>query len=89
MPAGGARGAAGDIIVDLVISADEYLRYYEGTASVVLVQARDGRTIQFPASMLRRFVDHEGVRGTFLLRCDANNKLISMERVPARDTRGG
>ncbi len=84
----GARGGADDIVIDLDIPAEECLRYYEGTASVVLVRARDGRTVQFPAHLLRRFVGHAGVRGGFVLRCDADNRLISIERLTAGDGRG-
>lgn len=88
MTAGRERPAADDILVDLAISADEYLRYYQGGASVVLARARDGRTVQFPARLLRGFVDHDGVHGSFLLRCDADHRLIGMERVPPRGARG-
>lgn len=76
------------LIVDLDIPADEYLRYYEGGAHLVLARARDGRTVQFPANLLRRFVGHDGVRGSFMLRCDANNRLISIERVAQGGGRG-
>lgn len=78
--AGGATHE--DIRVDLVIPRDEYLRYYSGLASVVIARARDGRMIQFPASLLRNFVGHDGVRGTFVLRCTADGRLVTMERAP-------
>lgn len=69
-------------VVDLTISAEECMRYYSGEAGVVLARARDGRTIQFPARMLRRFIGHAGVSGTFELLCDADSRLIAMERLP-------
>lgn len=89
MTARGEGGnAPGDIILDLSLSADEYLRYYSGEASSVLARARDGRMVRFPAAFLRRFVDHDGVHGRFLLRCDDSNRLVSIERIGARGTHG-
>lgn len=64
------------------------MRYYAGEASVVLVRARDGRTVQFPANLLRRFVDHAGVHGSFVLRCDADNRLLSIERLTTEGDHG-
>lgn len=68
------------IVVDLAIAADECLRYYQGGASVVRVRARDGRMVQFPAQLLRGFVGRDGVHGAFVLRCDADHRLVGMER---------
>lgn len=55
------------IIVDLHIAADEWLRLYRGEAHQVSARSRDGRTVWFPANILRPFVTHEGVRGSFLI----------------------
>jgi hypothetical protein len=71
-------------IVDLTLPAEECMRYYSGEASVVFARARDGRLIQFPARLLRRFIDRDGVRGTFELRCDADSRLVAMERIGGR-----
>lgn len=70
-----------EILVDLAIPADEYLRYYQGGVNAVRVRARDGRMVQFPARFLRGFVGHDGVHGSFVLRCDADHRLIAMERI--------
>lgn len=75
------NGVARRFVVDLAISPEECMRYYSGEAGVVIARARDGRTIQFPARMLRRFIDHAGVSGAFELLCDADSKLIAMERL--------
>lgn len=80
--------SAARLVVDLDIPAEEYLRYYEGGARVVLARARDGRTVQFPANLLRRFVAHDGVHGSFMLRCDANGRLVSIARVGEDDGHG-
>jgi hypothetical protein len=74
-------GTPRSFIVDLSLPPEECLRYYGGEAGVVIARARDGRTIQFPARFLRRFMTHDGVRGVFELKCDADNRLVAMERI--------
>ncbi|HUJ11074.1 MAG TPA: DUF2835 domain-containing protein [Verrucomicrobiae bacterium] len=66
----------------LDISADEYLDYYRGTAHSVVVQATSGQTVQFPASLLQRFVSAEGIQGDFVLVCDDNHKCVELRRSP-------
>lgn len=65
----------------LEISAQEYLRYYQGDADSVQVTIAGGRTIQFPASALQKHIDQAGVNGSFRIIFDDDNKMISMERV--------
>ena len=65
----------------LSLSAESYVRHYQGTARAVSVVGVDGRRLEFPAEHLRRFVTHDGVYGEFLLTFDANNKFVSLERV--------
>ncbi|OFE12562.1 hypothetical protein PHACT_04940 [Pseudohongiella acticola] len=69
------------LIVDLRISADEFLRHYQGSARHVSCYARDGRRVQFPTSILQRFISHNGIAGSFKLELDENNKLISVSQV--------
>ncbi len=68
-------------IVDVHISADEFIRHYSGAAHAVVARARNGQTVKFPANALRPFVSHEGVHGTFTLHIDRQNKLLSIERL--------
>ncbi|MBK8162724.1 MAG: DUF2835 domain-containing protein [Gammaproteobacteria bacterium] len=72
---------AREITFVLNISPDEYLRYYQGAARHVIARGRDGRTVQFAAGLLRRFLTHDGVHGVFRLRFDDNNRLVSLDRV--------
>ncbi len=65
----------------LNLSKEEYIRYYQGSARFVLVRAHDGRTVKFPASLLRQFVTRDGVRGQFELRFDERNKLRSLRKL--------
>lgn len=69
------------IVVDLHISADEYRKMYAGLASKVSARSRDGRRIQFPANVLRQFVDMNGVSGSFEFVLDENNKLQQFRRL--------
>jgi Protein of unknown function (DUF2835). len=62
----------------LNLARDEYLRYYQGSASVVRVRADTGEIVQFPAEVLRKFVDHNGVHGHFILYFDRQNKLVEV-----------
>lgn len=73
-----------EVYFSLAISADEFKRYYHGTGRVVLVQAWDGRTLQFPAGSLTRFIGHDGVFGDFVICYDERHKLVSLERVDQR-----
>ena len=69
------------LIVDLAITADEYLRLYEGSARDVLALARDGRRVRFPAHILRRFVTRDGIYGSFRIEFNADNSFRSVEKI--------
>jgi hypothetical protein len=70
-----------EIRFSLVITADEMLRYYRGTAKNVLVTSDQGLRVQFPAEHLQRFITTDGVSGHFAIQFDANNKLIGIRRL--------
>ena len=69
------------MVFSLSISPEEYQRYYRGTAKTVVTRAEDGRTLRFPAEQLRRFVDHSGVNGRFVIEFSNSNKLVSLTRI--------
>ena len=68
----------------LSIAREEYLSYYAGTANWVVTRAFEGETVRFPASFLRQFVSEDGVHGFFEMRVDADDKLISLQRLHPR-----
>jgi hypothetical protein len=70
-----------EFTVPLNITADAYRHLYRGAARNVLAHDLQGRKIQFPAAALRRFVTHEGIRGTFVIRVDEHNRLAGIRRV--------
>ncbi|MBW7469556.1 DUF2835 domain-containing protein [Marinobacter sp. M216] len=69
------------IIVDLSISPDEWLKLYQGVARDVHTTARDGRSVRFPARILSRFYLRDGVRGSFRIVFDNQGKFASIERL--------
>ena len=65
----------------LSLSAEIYLSYYKGRAQAVVVKAADGRILHIPASVLQRFVTHDGIHGNFEIEFDANNKFVAIRRL--------
>lgn len=69
------------LIVAIRLSKTQYLSYYQGKINQISALAEDGRRVQFPANILRKFVEHDGVRGRFKLSYSSAGKLISIERL--------
>lgn len=69
------------IIVDLAISADEYLRFYQGSAKLVSAIAIDGRRVQFPANILQKMVTREGIYGRFIIEFDQSGRFQKIQRL--------
>ena len=65
----------------LHVSAEEYLRYYQGKAHSVLVVGEDGRRVKLPALKFRPFLDRTGIHGRFRLEFDRNFKFVSLSRI--------
>lgn len=69
------------IIVDISISPDEWIKLYQGVATDVHTRARDGRSVRFPAVFSPRFFLNDGVRGSFRILFDDAGKFLSIERL--------
>lgn len=69
------------IIVDITISSDEWLKLYQGIARDVHTTSRDGRSVRFPARILSRFYLRDGVCGSFRILFDDAGKFASIERL--------
>lgn len=65
----------------LHISAHEYLEFYSGAARNVATVAHDGRTIKFPANILRPFVTQDGIHGEFVIEFDESNKFVAINKL--------
>ncbi len=64
----------------LSLSAEKYLKVYQGVAKNVTVLADDGRRIAFPAQNIKQFLTHEGIYGHFKMEITADNKFIAITR---------
>ncbi len=69
------------IIVDVDISPDEWIKLYQGSATDVHTRARDGRSVRFPARILSRFYLRDGVQGSFRILFHDQGKFVSVERL--------
>ncbi len=67
--------------VSLNISRAEYLRVYSGSAKAVTAKTVDGRTVNFPANILRPYVSQEGIHGTYTIFFDDNNKYVDIKKI--------
>lgn len=76
----GSDAGTREFTVTLAIDRAEYERLYRGQARSVLARDAGGKTLQFPALSLRRFLTHEGIRGTFVICVDADNRLLDIRR---------
>lgn len=65
----------------ITISADEFLRVYQGSAKNVLVTDEHGRRIQIPANRFVPFVSRLGIVGRFCLTTDSQHKFVSLDRL--------
>ena len=63
------------------LTAREYLNYYRGTVSQVVVLSTTGATVQFPAALLKQFVTSAGVVGRFVLTCDDDYKNAQLKKL--------
>lgn len=65
----------------LHLSSTQYLQYYRGTAKSVIARCTDGQTIQFPASLLQKFLAPGGINGKFVLTSEDNHKGLELRRL--------
>ena len=65
----------------LNISADKFLRYYQGQAHSVSVVGDDGRRIRLPAVKFRPFLERSGIHGHFRIDFDDNFKFRSLTKI--------
>jgi len=71
-----------EMVVDLALDPERLKQLYRGVARNVVVRARDGRWVQFPAHALRAHVDARGVHGAFVLRT-RDGRLTALDRLDA------
>ena len=64
-----------EIIVELNISAQEILQYYQGIATNVSAVSIDGKKVQFPVNLLRPFMTYSGISGRFIIKYNEKGKF--------------
>ncbi len=65
----------------MALSHAQLQSYYAGQVSFVWARDANGVRLQFPLNVLRRYVDHNGLRGRFELCVDGHNRLQSIRRI--------
>jgi hypothetical protein len=68
------------VTVRLKISPERFQAYYQGVVEHIVARSTDGRTVQFPARVLRPFLSYQGIQGTFEITFDATLKFQSIRR---------
>lgn len=66
------------IIVDIRIDKEEWLKIYRGETNLVYAISRDGRSIQFPANILSKYTTHDGIEGSFVITFNDAGKFQSI-----------
>tara|TARA_R110002049_G_scaffold225521_1_gene397430 strand:+ start:51766 stop:51987 length:222 start_codon:yes stop_codon:yes gene_type:complete len=69
------------ITVTLAINTQEFAQLYRGQARQVICTAKDGRTVQFPATVLRQFLTHSGVHGEFEIFFSQDNRFTKIKKL--------
>lgn len=69
------------VIINLSISYDKYLLLYQGVAQNVFAHAIDGRSVQFPAKILRPYLLKNGIKGRFKIVFDDAGKYQFIEKL--------
>ncbi len=69
------------ITLDIYISADEWLKTYTGSVQTVSAISRDRRRVQFPASILKKYLTHFGISGSFNIYFDNEGKFSYIEKI--------
>jgi hypothetical protein len=65
----------------LNIPYQEYLNYYAGSASRVVVRTENGLTLQLPAVHFRPFLTQFGLKGRYRLTTDEQHKFVRLESI--------
>jgi hypothetical protein len=69
------------IVVQLHITADEFQRLYAGNVKEVSALSTQGQRVRFPAAILRPYVTHAGIAGTFAIYFSDENRFQRIERI--------
>lgn len=71
----------GAVIVTLSITPEEYVKAYQGPGKTVHALDSTGRSVRFPANILRPFVEHDGIHGRFRIEFNEFGKFSGIHRI--------
>ncbi|WP_150048489.1 MULTISPECIES: DUF2835 domain-containing protein [Methylomonas] len=63
------------------IDYERYLSVYQGFTQSITVVAEDGRSLNFPAGNIRRFLTRSGIQGRFEMELTDRNKFIALRKL--------
>ncbi|BCE01698.1 DUF2835 domain-containing protein [Marinicellulosiphila megalodicopiae] len=63
------------------IPYEDFEAVYRGAAKSVLANSEQGKSVRFPADILRPFLTRDGIVGRFCVQFDANHKFSGIKRM--------
>jgi hypothetical protein len=66
---------------DISISSDRYEALYSGAVKDVQAVSREGLRVRFPGRILQKYLNHQGVHGTFVIEFDDANKFKAITKI--------
>lgn len=69
------------LTLDISIPADRYEALYSGAVKDVQAVSREGLSVRFPGRILQKFLNHQGVHGTFVIEFDDANKFKAIKKI--------
>ena len=67
--------------IDIALPADRYEALYTGVVKDVQAVSREGVRVRFPGMILQKFLQHDGVHGTFVIEFDDANKFRAITKI--------
>ncbi len=65
----------------LNVSPLECQQLYTGQSPTVTIEANNGQLVRLPIANMRRFVSPLGIRGSFRLTVNEDNKIVNFEQI--------
>jgi len=69
------------LTVSLSITYDEFEAVYRGAAKHVFANTMEGKSMRFPADILRPFLTRDGIQGRFRVLFDSNHKFSGIQKI--------
>jgi hypothetical protein len=69
------------LTLDISIPAERYEALYSGSVRDVQAMSREGLRVRFPGRILQKFLNHDGVCGTFVIEFDDSHKFRAITKI--------